>query len=135
MRSPLGWFLPAVALLAAGVAVWAGPNFALAIPAAATATLAAALLFLDAWFDRPGRVPARLSAMPPRETSRLRAALTSGTLGREELVLTLDTVERKGLTPDLPVRTVSELEAIVGLPAKEFRDYLRERVERLEAGV
>jgi hypothetical protein len=132
MRST-SWMLPVAALAATGIAVWAGPNLALAIPAAAIAVFLAAVLFAfalnDSWGEGARRGPPR--ARP--EVFRLRAALRSGPMGREALVATLDRVERSGPTPDLPKRTAEEIAQIVDLSPTEFRAYLRSRLDDLEA--
>ncbi len=61
------------------------------------------------------------------------AAFLSGPMGRELLVYRLDRLERAGPTPGLPTRTHQEIAGIVGLSPSEFRDYLRGRLEALEA--
>jgi hypothetical protein len=135
MNSPVGWFLPAIAALAAALAIWAGPNLTIALPAAAIATLAAGLLFVEAGIESRNRRLRRSELSWQPELFRLRSAIRSGPLGREELVTTLDRVERAGPAPDLPARAGAEMEAIVGLPASEFRRYLRTRLDDLEARV
>jgi hypothetical protein len=135
MNSPIGWVLPAVAIGATVLAVWAGSNLAVAIPAAALAVLAAGLLFAGAWLDERRQAPRRSPLRAPPENYRLRSALRSGRLGREELVTALDRVERTGPHPDLPSRTARELEALAHLSPRDFQDYLRTRLDDLEARV
>jgi hypothetical protein len=132
MNSPIGWVLPAVALGATGLAVWAGPNLALAIPAAALAVVAAGVAFARAGLGARPRTPYHPSFGPPREMFHIRSALHSGRLGQEEIVAQLDHMERTGPTPDLPSRTVPELESIIRLSPAEFREYLRGRLDDLE---
>jgi hypothetical protein len=133
MNSRVGWLLPAVAAGATGLAIWAGSNLALAIPAAGLATLAAGMLFAGAWLEARSRARRRPLSHRPREIFRLRHALRSGPLGREELVTTLDRIERQGPTPELPARSVEEMEGLVGLGSTDFRLYLRGRLDDLEA--
>ncbi|MGI0130234.1 MAG: hypothetical protein ACREDE_01145 [Thermoplasmata archaeon] len=135
MKGLAAWFLPAVALVAVGFAVWAGPNLSIAVPAVAVATLATSLLFVAAWYQDQDR--SRRSAPPPWEPElfRLRYAIRSGPLGREELVTTLDRVERNGPTPTLPPRSPEEMESLVRLSPNEFRQYLRSRLDDLESRV
>jgi hypothetical protein len=128
-----GGFLIGVAALATGIAIWAGPNLAIAAPAAAFATLAAGLLLVGAWVDVEGGERRRPRPRGEPELFRLRSALRSGPLGREELVTTLDRVERMGPSPDLAPRTPQQMELLVRLSPPEFRRYLRARLDDLEA--
>jgi hypothetical protein len=122
-----------IALVATGVAVWAGPNLTFAAPAAAVAVLAAGFLFVSAWMDNPPE--ARSAGRDPEggEVRVDRLWFQSGRLGREEIIATLDRIERLGPTPDLPARSGAELSEITGLSRSEFRAYVRRRLEDLEA--
>lgn len=125
--------LIAVAGAATGLAVWAGANVVIAAPAAGAAVFAAGLLFLVTVFDRPraaARAPVRDA---PRDEYLFRFGFRSGRLGREEILATLDRIERSGPNPDLPGRTSREVASVVGLPRPEFRDYVRRRLDDLEA--
>lgn len=133
MRSAIGWAVPAAAVVATGIAIWAGPNVSIAVPAAALAILAAAMLFVGGWLDRAERGRRRPLPRSEPEMFRLRSSLRSGPLGREDIVTTLDRVERGGPTPDLPARSPQEIERLVQLPLSEFREYLRTRLDDLEA--
>jgi hypothetical protein len=59
--------------------------------------------------------------------------LRSGRLGREEIVAAIDRAERGGSNPGLPSRTTAEMDALVELPAPKFHEYLRARLDDLEA--
>ncbi|MGA8542652.1 MAG: hypothetical protein WB947_03815 [Thermoplasmata archaeon] len=133
MKSPVGWFLPAVAIVATGIAIWAGPNLAIALPAAGLAVLAPGLLFAGSWLDAEERRGRRAATGFRPEVFRLRSAIRSGPLGREELVTTLDRIERSGPTPNLRPRTVDEMHALIRVSPSEFRAYLRGRLDDLEA--
>jgi hypothetical protein len=133
MRLPSGWFLVVVAAIAVAIAIWAGPNLTIAIPAAAFATLAGGLLFVGAWLELEEGARRRTPSRWEPDVFRLRSAMRSGPLGREEIVTTLDRVERMGPTPDLPARSPQQMELIVRLPPAEFRKYLRGRLDDLEA--
>lgn len=124
--------LLAVAVVATGIAVWAGPNFVIALPAAVAAVVAAGLLFLGAGLDRIPSRPLRSAPVPATSMVGLRRAFTSGRLGRESLVETLDRLERAGPNPDLPALRPDEADRIWRMPPKEFREYLRERLDQLE---
>lgn len=132
MRGPLDWGLVVIAAGATAFTVWAGANFALAIPGAAVAVTAAGLLFAEVALR-----PSAARAAPPAWTRRgepelLRSAFVSGRLGREKLVEVLDQLERAGPHPDLPSRRFEQLREIVSLPPDEFRRYLRSRIDSLE---
>jgi hypothetical protein len=135
MKSPLGWFLPAVAIVLTGIAIWAGPNVPLALPAAALAVVAMGFLFLGAWEDSEARSKPTVPLVWEPDVFRLRTAIRSGNLGREEIVTTLDRVERMGPTPDLPTRTADEMARLTRVSPQEFRQYLRHRLDDLEGRV
>jgi hypothetical protein len=129
-----GW----VALLllvvgATGLALWAGPNLPIASVGAAIAVLAAGLLFVGAWLDRPNRRPTPAARGRDADAFQFRFGFRSGRFGREEIVATLDRIERWGPTPELPGRSTREMDDLVRLSGPEFSDYVRQRVEELEA--
>jgi hypothetical protein len=127
------WYLLAIAFVATAVAVWADTNLAVAVPAAGVALIAAALLFLDAW-AAGGRPILRASVRrPPALHDSLRVAFRSGRMGRETVVDLLDRLERAGPNPELPARRPEELASLARLSPAEFRDYLRQRLDELEA--
>lgn len=125
-------FCCAVAAVATGIAIWAGPNFVIALPASVSAVLAASLVFLEAgtaWVPSPS---SRAVPPLPSTTGSLRRAFHSGRLGREGIVDTLDRLERAGPNPDLPARRLEETGRILRMPEREFREYLRTRIAQLE---
>jgi hypothetical protein len=133
MRTPLAWGLVALAVVATGLAIWAGPNLTFAVPAAATALIAAALLFVEI-AARPTLATPRAEAPTRRSTPNdVRAALTSGRFGRERLVVLLDRLERAGPNPELGLLSVPELRSILAMSPREFRGYLDRRLAYLEA--
>jgi hypothetical protein len=121
MRSRVGWLLPAAAIVLTGVALWAGPNVPIALPAAALAVLAVGFLFLGAWTDSEGRKRPRVARVWEPDVFRLRTAIRSGPL-----------VERMGLNPNLPSRTAEEMHTLTRVTPEEFRVYLRRRLDDLE---
>jgi hypothetical protein len=132
MNPFVNWGLPVVAGVATVLAVLAGSNLAIALPAAVVAVLAAALLFARRWSDRAR--PPEPSAPPPRtDADRLRLAFRSGRIGREEVVITLNRLERSFLDPELAPPPVDELSRLAALPPEEFLTYVRRTVDRLEA--
>ncbi len=133
MRSRIGWLLPAGAIVCTGIAVWAGPNLPLALPAAALAVVCAGALFAGAWSDSVGRRRTRAPMQWEPDVFRLRTAIRSGPLGREEIIATLDRVERMGPNPNLPTRSADEIHELTHVSPEEFRVYLRRRLQEMEA--
>jgi hypothetical protein len=118
-----------------GLALWAGRNVDVAAPAAAAAVVAAGLLFVGAWQDNPRGNDAVVPPPPERDIFLFRYGFRSGRLGREEIVATLDRIERMGPTPELPSRATGDLARITALSRVEFRAYVRRRLDDLEARV
>jgi hypothetical protein len=133
MRNPLAWGLVVLAVVATGVAVWAGNNFTVALPSAGIAVMAASLLFLDVEIRRPARAGRAPTGISPTQPNQIRQAFLSGQLGREKLVGLLDRLERSGPNPTLPPRRYEELQSIVAMSRTEFQQYLTARLEYLEA--
>ena len=124
-------FLCVVALVASGLAVAAGTNTSAALPAAAVAVTAAALLLVDVaartrW--PPGRPIPTLSADP----ARVRSSLQAGAYGRPALVRLLDNLDRSGGNVSRSGTTIEELARIQALNPERFREYLDARVNDLE---
>lgn len=132
MNSPVSWVLLGVAFAATGVAIWAGDNFALAVPSAAVAVVAVGLLFADLWSQSPG-ADETSRREPTAEPSTIVTAFRSGSLGREEVVSWLDRLERAGPNPGLPLRRTEEFRAFARMPTSDFRRYVRHRLDELEA--
>lgn len=133
MNSPVGWALPILAGAASAIAVVAGSNLAVAVPAATVAVLAAGAILGGAWIDRTATGLRSSPEGVPTAPDRIRTAFRSGPLGRAEIVGLLDQLERSGPRPDLPTRTGAELDRITALRADEFERYVRSRVDALEA--
>jgi hypothetical protein len=128
-RAPFGLAWPAVAGVATGIALAASHNLSVAVPAAALAVVAGGLALVAALRPEPSRddrptFPSRIS--PVREM------FSSGPLGREDLVLLLDRIERTLSRPDLPPRPAQQIEALLSLPPAEFRRYLAARLAIIE---
>ena len=134
MRAPFGWELLALAFAATGITIWAGSNDAIAIPGAVVAVAAATLLFVEVALRAPGTRRTGPVWKRRSEPAEVRAAFTSGQLGREKLVGLLDRLERAGPTPEQGVRTSEALKEILRMSPEEFRGYVRSRLDHLEAG-
>lgn len=133
MNPRLGWLLPGLAVVSTGVAIWADGNFALSVPAASVAVAAAGLFFVHVVPSEPSRPPRPERPIVREGPARIRSAFRSGRLGREEILNLLDGLERSGPNPNLPGRRIEELAQLRGLSSREFRDYVRERLDDLEA--
>ncbi len=124
MRSPFGWGL---------VAIWTQSNTGLALVAAATAIVAASLLFVEVGM-RGWNPPVRTThPSGPGPSDKVRAAFASGRLGRESMVALLDRLSRTTSDPTHPSTSLEQLETIVRMSPEDFRAYVRARVEYLEA--
>jgi hypothetical protein len=132
MNSLVSWLLPVVAVAATIVAVVAGGNLSLALPSAAIAILAAALLFARSW-SRRARAPEPSPPPARSDTDRLRLAFHSGRLGREEVAIALNRLERSFLDPNAAPPPLDELSRVAALPPDQFRSYVRGKLDRLEA--
>jgi hypothetical protein len=132
VRFPFGALLPAIAIVATGVAIWAGRNAAIAVPAGAFAVAAAGLLFAEAW---TGRTRPGGSVIGDREEGggAIRKAFRSGRLGRKRIVETVERLERAVPHPETARRTREEVDRLVALSPAEFREYLRAQLDELEA--
>jgi len=120
-----------VAGVAAGVAVAAGTNLAVIVPAAAVAVGAASLLLLG-MVERIRWPDGSTAAPTPTEIGRVRTSLTSGAWGRSDLVALLDHLDRSEAGKQLPSTPAEEVTRLQALSREEFREYLRVRVGDLE---
>ncbi|HYA10491.1 MAG TPA: hypothetical protein VEH10_02315 [Thermoplasmata archaeon] len=132
MNAPIGWWWPLVAVLATALAFAAGPTYELAVPAATVAVIAAALTIVEVIVRQRAQVGTD-AERPLPAPGGVRGAFTGGEPGREDIVLTIDLLERKISRPDLPARTGAQIASIVRRPPAEFRRYLAERLDALEA--
>jgi len=127
----IGWWWPALAGIATIVAFAVGPTYSVAVPAATVAVVAASLTIVEVIVRQRSEAeagPARAPIVP----GGVRGALAGGEPGREDVVLTLDLLERKISRPDLPARTGPQVTAIVRRPAPEYRRYVAQRLDELE---
>ncbi len=131
MKAPIGWWWPLLAGVALLVTFAAGDQYSIAVPAATVAVVAAALSFVEPLLQRRTD-RARRAFAPPVHLGSVREAFTGGEPGREDIVLTVDLLERRIVRPDLPARTGPEIAALVTPPPEEFRRYLAGRLDDLE---
>jgi hypothetical protein len=131
MNRALTVALCAVAILATLLAIDAGTNAGVAIPAGAAAATAGALL-LGGIVERT-RWP-RVREMPTlrEDPMRVRTMVAAGTLGRPSLIRLLDALQRTGVSPDASPASPEEIARLQGLSREKFREYLNSRVSDLE---
>lgn len=120
-----------LAVVASAIAILAGADLAIAVPAAAAAVIVAGFLLYGIveqtrW---PEGRPLPSAGVDP---ARIRSSLGAGVRGRASLIGLLDTLERTGGYPTdhvVPPEVVARLEA---LSPEEFRAYLASRLSILE---
>lgn len=138
----LSWVLIGVAALAAAVAIQAGNNLQVAVPAGAAAVLLVAVVGATELQSRSSRfVPARRAVavrpIPERVESdsllRLRRSFRTGEIGRSAILATVRALERD-LSPTgrSPLSFDAERE-VLDLPPQQFRKWVEERIARIEA--
>ncbi|MGP8077609.1 MAG: hypothetical protein ACLQD8_01985 [Thermoplasmata archaeon] len=131
MSLPFGWIWPTLAGIATAIAIVGRDDPVLAISGATFAVVTASLA-LAGVVRRPAADPLGTPELGPVSPGRVREAFRSQTLGREDLVLLLDRIERAGRAPNLPLRSSAELKDIIHAPDETFRRYLTARVEAIE---
>jgi hypothetical protein len=132
MSAPVHWSLLALAAVAAAVAIVAGPNNAVAVPAALVAIAAAGLAFWEA--AQSGGRPSGLAIAPPMTAPfGVRAWFAGGSFGRESIVLLLDQLDRAGPHPGLAARPMSEVRRLARMPPREFCAFVRNRLDVIES--
>jgi hypothetical protein len=134
VTAPFGWWWAALAASLTAAAVATSREYALAVPLATAAVIVAAVAVGDA-AGRTAEPRPPFSRVRPVPPSSVRDWLAAGELGREDLVLLLDRLERKSWNPHLPARTPQEIGRVVNLPLDEFHRYLAGRLTRLEGAV
>jgi hypothetical protein len=131
MTAPFGPFLPALAVAAALAAIWAGPDYGVAVPACLLAVACAGGTLADAVNRRGARVDRPRPRMPERSPG-IRDLFYGGAIGRAQLVDILDRIDREGDHPELPRRADGELREIARLTPEEFHRYVVRRLDALE---
>jgi hypothetical protein len=131
VTAPFAWWLAAIAAGFAALAIDASATYSIAVPAAVVAVVVAALAVGDA-VRRVRRSPPQPLRARPVPRSGVRERLGAGPLGREELLLLVDRLERRAGNPTLATRSPQEIAAIVRLPPEAFRRYLSERLAPIE---
>lgn len=130
MTQPVSWVWPVLAggATIVAVAAWAVP--AVAVPAAAAAVIAAGQAV--AHVVRTTSVPrVRPGGFEPWGPVGVRDMFRAGRLGREDLLLLVDWLERQ---QGDPARRTPQpaLDRLLGAPPESFRAYLEKRLRRIE---
>lgn len=133
MNAPSDWPLILLAGGATALAIDAGTDLAVAVPAGLIAVGVAGLLLVTSLGEVAWRGPPPRTLEPPTATSSLRAAFRSGRAGRISVVVELDRLERRGPHPDLPSRTEAEETKLRSMSLPAFRAYLSARLDQIEA--
>lgn len=131
MTAPFGALFPAAAIAAALAAVWAGPDYAVAVPASVLAVAMGGLTLMDA-IRRRGARRARVASPLPMRSPGVRDLLRGGATARAQIVELLDRIDREGDHPELPRRPDAELHRIALLSSVEFHRYVVARLDALE---
>ncbi len=126
----VSWVWPGIAGAATVVAVAASAVPAVAVPAAGAAVIAAGLAV--AHVVRTTSVPrARPRGFEPWGPVGVRDMFRAGRLGREDLLLLVDWLERQQGGPAAPTPEPAP-ERLLGAPPDSFRAYLASRLHRIE---
>jgi hypothetical protein len=120
-----------VAGVGAGVAVAAGTNVDVIVPAAAGSVAAASLLLLGV-IERTRWPSVDADRSASADPGRVRSSLTGGAWGRAELVALLDHLERSERGARTGGTSPEEVARLQALSREEFRGYLGARIGELE---
>lgn len=132
MNVPSDWPLLVLAVGTTLIAIDAGSDLVIAVPAGIAAVALAGLLLVASLGEVGwrGSAPARLE--PPTTTSSLRAAFRAGRAGRMSIVTEVDRLDRRSLHPELRVRSPAEEDRLRSMPRSEFLQYLHARLDEIE---
>jgi hypothetical protein len=131
MNAPFGLLFPVLAVLGAIVAIVAGADYAIALPFAVGAVAVAAFALADS-VRRSGGARRPTAGRILDRTAGVRAWFHRGSLGREEILLLVDRLDRGADRPDLPIRPSHETDRLVRLSEEEFRAYVNARLDAIE---
>jgi hypothetical protein len=131
MNTGVALLLGGVTVVLTVIAVAAGTNEAIALPAAGGAVAAAAGLLVG--IAEKTRWPAvRTIPLLPADPARVRTSLGAGLVGRPGLIALLDRLERAGGDTTVGVTSADEVKRLRSLSDSQFRAYLDARLRDLE---
>jgi hypothetical protein len=136
------WLLVGIAVGAAGIAIYAGNNLVLAVPAGSVAILCVAGVGAVELQARSARLVTVRSGVARQPTShrmesdsllQLRRSFTAGAIGRSSILATVRALERD-LSPTgrTPLSFDAERQ-LLDLPPDQFRKWVDDRLRRIEA--
>jgi hypothetical protein len=131
VNAPFAWWWAALALGFAILAAVTSSNYGFAVPAAVVAVAFATAAVGETALRLVWRRRARATPYTP-SFSDVQGWFRSGPLGREDIVRTLDYIERMTLRPNLPSCPTGELARLQQLRPEEFRRYVAARLAYLE---
>jgi len=132
MTSWVWWYALPLAGGAIGISIWAGPNLAVALPAAIVAVIAVLLLVWAAIGQRTRHVSSAAAAFDTNPMERLQAAFRTGAIGRSLVIAELDGLDRS-LRHDSSLGVSPHAEQnLLRASEEDFRRYVRNRLQELE---
>jgi hypothetical protein len=138
----LEWVLIGGALVAAAASIQAGNNLQVAVPTAAIAILLVAIVgatMLESRSHRLTPVHAGVVRRPIRERIesdsllRLRRSFSAGRMGRSAILATVRALERDMAPSGRTALTLEAEQEILSLPPDQFRKWVDDRLQRIEA--
>jgi hypothetical protein len=138
----LSWVLVGLAIAFAAVAIYAGNNLVVAVPTAAVAVLFVSIVGateLQARSSRLVPVQAGVSRQPTNSRVesdsllRLRRSFTSGEMGRSSVLASVRALERDLSPTGRTALTLDGERAVLDLPPEQFRKWVDDRLQRIEA--
>lgn len=136
------WVLLGGAVVAAAAAVQAGNNVSVAVPAGAAAVLLVAIVGGARLQSTTSRLPPAQAGViretpPPRDESdsllRLRRAFRGGPIGRSSILATIRALEQDLGPAGRATLSLESERALLELPPDQFRQWIDERLLRVEA--
>jgi hypothetical protein len=124
--------LGVVAVVAAIVAVAAGPDFDIALVLGGIAALLGGLVALLALGGQVRRTAGPAEIVDSAVVRPLRDSLTSGSLGRQRVIAAVQAVERAASGGGFAPIGIDEERRLLGLPPEAFRRWLSGELDRLE---
>jgi hypothetical protein len=132
VRDPVFWGLALLSGVLAGIAIWSRTSLSFAIPAAVGALIVGMIAGLSGLVRHPAAAPVGVAVPDMSPLTTIETALSSGTLGREYVILMLDVLERRSRRADLPIRAENDRLHLLQCSPKEFREFVEARVQDLE---
>jgi hypothetical protein len=136
------WLSVGLAVAFAGAAIYAGSNLPVAVPTATVAVLLVSIVGATELHARSSRfVPVRAGVSRQPTSSRvesdsllrLRQSFTSGEMGRSSVLASLRALERDLSPTGRTALTLDGERAVLNLPPDQFRKWVDDHLQRIEA--